>query len=69
MTRTKTTSYLERWRAEQREERILTTDDDFAHYLATVDPVQVIRDAPDGHFLGMGWRELDRRRGARKRTA
>jgi hypothetical protein len=47
---------------EQREHQILTTDDDFAHYLATVDPVQVIRDAPDGRWLGLGWRELGRRR-------
>jgi hypothetical protein len=60
--------YLDAWRLEQREERILSSDDRFAHWLHTVDPIQVIRDAPDGRYLGLGWRELARRRDARSRA-
>jgi hypothetical protein len=61
--------YLDAWRLEQHEERILSSDDRFAYWLHTLDPIQVIRETPDGRWNGWAWRELDRRRNTRRRTA
>jgi hypothetical protein len=63
------TDYLDAWRLEQREGQILSSDDSAAHFLATVDPIQVVRETPDGHYLGLGWRELARRRDTNRRLA
>lgn len=63
------TDYLQHWRQEQHNERILSSDDRFAHWLHTVDPIQVVRETPDGHYLGLGWRELARRRDTNRRLA
>jgi hypothetical protein len=69
MNDTERADYLQQWRLEQREGQILSSDDREAHYLAAVDPIQVIRETPDGRYLGIGWRELARRRDTNQRLA